>query len=67
MIHLGMFLLVFIFVSFRFLMRYEHMRLIAYQNRMSVMSGYLLALGVMMFMTEVIYWAFYLIYHSLSN
>lgn len=61
MVHLGIFLLVLAFVSYQFITKMDYFNKLAIQTKMSVTSGYIIALvGVMVF-AEMVYWGFYLI------
>lgn len=61
MVHLGIFLLVLAFVSYQFITKMDYFNKLSIQTKMSVTSGYIIALvGVMVF-AEMIYWGVYLI------
>lgn len=67
MIHVGLFLLVFIFVGFRYLTRYDHIRILTLQASITMWQGFLIALTIFMLFAEGIFWAFYIIHQWITN
>ena len=67
MVHLGIFLLSFAFVSYQFIYKLDYFTRVAYQTKMSLQSGYLIALFMTFAFVEIVFWGGYLIYSWITN
>jgi len=67
MIHLGIFLLVFAYVSFRFITEFDRFKLLSIRSGYSLFSAYVLGMVFLMLFSEVVFWGTYIIYHWITD
>lgn len=67
MIHLGLFLIVFAYLSIQYLVNIEYFTLLSIKHNIKPLHGYLLVLCVLMAFVESIFWGGYLIYSWISS
>ena len=67
MVHLGIFLLVFAFVSFQFITKLNYFTRVAQNAQMSMNSTYMWALFWTFAFAELVFWGVYLVYQFITN